>query len=72
MSKSYQNTSEYELMVPNVGVVKAGEVIETELIVENPNLRLVEGELLAAPTATPVISAPVAHAELPQTIEDNA
>lgn len=45
MSKyKYKNISENDLVVMGVGEVKAGEVIETDHEVENPNLELVKDE----------------------------
>lgn len=37
----YKNISEQEQMIIGVGVVKAGEVIESDTVIENPNFVLV-------------------------------
>lgn len=37
----YKNISDQELVIMNVGVVKAGEIIEVDFPIENPNLQLV-------------------------------
>lgn len=37
----YRNTSDSELVIPNVGVVKAGQEISSETPIDNPNLEVV-------------------------------
>jgi len=37
----YKNTSDQDLEIPNVGIVKAGEVIESEVEINNANLEKV-------------------------------
>jgi len=34
----YRNESKNDLMIVNVGVVKAGDIIESDTVIENPNL----------------------------------
>lgn len=41
MAYKYKNVSEYDLVVPNVGEVKAGETITSEEPLESTNLELV-------------------------------
>jgi len=38
----YKNISETDLFVPQVGLVKAGEVVETEVNINNSNFQKVE------------------------------
>jgi hypothetical protein len=40
--KKYKNISEIDWFVPQVGLVKAGEVIETEVDINNSNFQKVE------------------------------
>jgi hypothetical protein len=39
--KTYKNISDKDLMLPNIGVVKAGENIDTEKEISNKNFELV-------------------------------
>lgn len=50
----YRNTSENELMIPNVGVVKAGETMKSEFKLENPNLKEVT-EPAPEPATPPIV-----------------
>ena len=43
MAYQYKNDSPYDLTVMGVGVVKAGEIVEVEEPLENPNFSLVSG-----------------------------
>ena len=40
--KKYKNISETDLFVPQVGLVKAGGEVETEVEINNPNFQKVE------------------------------
>lgn len=37
----YKNITKTDLYIPNVGLVKAGEVVETEIQINNQNFELV-------------------------------
>lgn len=41
----YRNTSENELIIPNVGVVKAKGEITSDIPLENPNLEVVSSSV---------------------------
>lgn len=77
MSK-YKNTTEHELMIAGVGVVEAGGTIETDQLLESPNLELVEatgpveGEIVSHTSpAAPTITAPVAPAQITAASQEN-
>lgn len=37
----YKNISNEDLVIPNLGIVQAGEMVETELDINNSNLEMV-------------------------------
>lgn len=39
---TYKNTTKQDIALIGIGVVKAGETIETDQVIENPNFKLVE------------------------------
>lgn len=66
----YKNITDYDLTVIGVGVVKAGETVEAELI-ESPNFELVDKAPVAAPAPeqpaeqpAPAPQAPVAQVQV--------
>lgn len=40
----YKNISQNDLMVPNVGIIKAGETIETNIEINNVNFKKIVEE----------------------------
>lgn len=40
----YKNISHNDLMVPNVGIIKAGEVVETNIEINNVNFKKIVEE----------------------------
>lgn len=60
----YKNVTEQILTVAGLGVVKPGEVIESEQVLESANLELVDSrpETVPATAALPAPAAPVAPA----------
>lgn len=42
MKYRYKNISEHELILVNVGEIKAGAVVESDVEINNPNLELLE------------------------------
>ena len=47
----YKNITSEDLYIPNLGLVKAGEIVETEMSINNANFQKV---VEPAKTATPV------------------
>lgn len=45
---TYKNVTDTDLMVPNVGIIKAGAEVTTRQLIENPSFQYV-GEADAAP-----------------------
>ena len=41
----YKNISQNDLMVPNVGLIKAGETIETNIEINNVNFKKIVEEI---------------------------
>ena len=41
MSHTYKNKTNLTLVLPDIGIVLAGGVIQTDKVIENPNLELV-------------------------------
>ena len=37
----YKNISDQEQTIIGLGVIKAGEIVETDIVIENPNFELV-------------------------------
>lgn len=80
---SYKNTTANDLWLSGVGMVKAGETFETNLVIENPNFELVtestpvpsqaapapQAADLVAATQEPVVAAPQAVNNQPQVKE---
>ena len=44
MSHTYKNKTNRTLVIPDVGIIVAGGQIETEKVLESPNLELVGGD----------------------------
>ncbi len=69
---TYQNLTDHELIIPNIGVVSPQGTIETEIELNSANLKPITNQQIAAPAPTPSIqSAPApqpvqAAPELPQ------
>ena len=57
----YQNATDQDLVLPEIGVVKAGGTITSGAPIENPNLKLLKG----ATTDVPAASAPAATSPTP-------
>jgi hypothetical protein len=57
----YQNLTDQELIIPNVGVVAPNGTISSEVEINNPNLKLI----INHESATPVPSAPAPVAPQP-------
>lgn len=56
----YKNNSEYDLVIPGIGMVAKGGTIESETEINNPNLEMVEANapsVAAPPTPVPVTQA---------------
>ncbi len=60
--QTYQNLTDHELIIPNIGKVAANGTIETDLELNNPNLKPITNQPPAAPAApippTPSVPAP--------------
>lgn len=44
MTYRYKNTTDHDLVLVGIGIVEAGKIIETDQIVENPNLQPVSDD----------------------------
>ena len=61
--QTYQNLTDHELIIPNVGVIPPHSTIETDLELNNPNLKPITNQPPVAPAQSvpepqPVQAAP--------------
>ncbi len=57
--QKYQNLTDHELIIPNVGVISPNGTIETEIELNSPHLKLITNQQPAAPVpSAPAPAAP--------------
>jgi hypothetical protein len=54
----YQNLTDRELSIPDVGLVSPNGIIETELIIENQNFKLITNDGIPLPQSDGAVEIP--------------
>lgn len=54
---TYKNKTDQDLVIPNIGICKAGETIESPIKIENPNFEEVDSQPQQPATPAPVTPA---------------